>query len=106
MTGDEEATMDITTRDVEWIAQLARLALTETEREAFRHQLSDILTYVEQLKELDTAGVDLTATGASHVNVFREDEPRPSLPLEQVMANAPESADGFFVVPKIIEGKT
>jgi len=97
--------MHITKQDVEYVARLARLALTDTEREAFSHQLSDILTYVEQLNGLETEGVEPTATVLGQANVFREDRPRPSLPVEKAMANAPESADGFFVVPKIIEGK-
>jgi aspartyl-tRNA(Asn)/glutamyl-tRNA(Gln) amidotransferase subunit C len=97
--------MHITKQDVEYVARLARLALTDTEREAFSHQLSDILTYVEQLNGLETEGVEPTATVLGQANVFREDKPRPSLPVEKAMANAPESADGFFVVPKIIEGK-
>lgn len=95
--------MKITTDTVEHVAKLARLEITETEKEAFSHQLSDILTYVEKLNELKTEGVEPTATVLGQTNVFREDKARPSLPVEKALANAPESADGFFVVPKIIE---
>lgn len=95
--------MNITKQDVEQVAKLARLEITEPEKEAFAQQLSGILTYVEKLNQLKTAGVEPTATVPGQTNVFREDQARPSLPVEQAVANAPESADGFFVVPKIIE---
>ena len=95
--------MKITRQDVEHVARLARLEITETEKQAFSQQLSDILTYVEKLNALKTAGVEPTATVLGQTNVFREDKARPSLPVEKALANAPESADGFVVVPKIIE---
>jgi aspartyl-tRNA(Asn)/glutamyl-tRNA(Gln) amidotransferase subunit C len=95
--------MKISKQDVEQVAKLARLEVTETEKEAFCQQLSGILTYVEKLNALKTAGVEPTATAPGQTNVFREDKSRPSLPVEKALANAPESADGFFVVPKIIE---
>lgn len=94
--------MRITKDIVEHVARLARLEITETEKEAFTRQLSDILTYVEQLNELNTEGVEPTATVLGQTNVFREDVARPSLPVEKALANAPETEDGFFVVPKII----
>ncbi len=95
--------MQITKEEVEKVAKLARLELTEVEKAAFTKQLSQILTHVETLKRYDTAGVEPTATVLGRVNVFRTDEVRPSLPVERAMANAPESVEGFFVVPKIIE---
>jgi aspartyl-tRNA(Asn)/glutamyl-tRNA(Gln) amidotransferase subunit C len=95
--------MKISKQDVEQVAKLARLEITEAEKEAFTQQLSGILTYVEKLNALKTAGVEPTATVPGQTNVFREDKPRPSLPVEKAMANAPEQAGGFFVVPKIIE---
>jgi aspartyl-tRNA(Asn)/glutamyl-tRNA(Gln) amidotransferase subunit C len=58
---------------------------------------------VETLKQYDTAGVEPTATVLNQANVFRADAVRPSLPVDRALANAPESAEGFFVVPKIIE---
>jgi len=94
--------MKITKKDVENVAKLARLEITEIEKEAFTQQLSGILSYVEKLNALKTAGVEPTATVPGQANVFREDKSRPSLPVEKAMANAPESSDGFFVVPKII----
>jgi aspartyl-tRNA(Asn)/glutamyl-tRNA(Gln) amidotransferase subunit C len=95
--------MEITKHEVEKVAKLARLELTEVEKTAFTKQLSQILTHVETLNQYDTAGVEPTATVLGQVNVFRADEVRPSLPVEKAVANAPESAEGFFVVPKIIE---
>lgn len=92
--------MKITRQEVEHVAKLARLEITETEKEAFSQQLSGILTYVEKLNRLKTGGVEAVAAGQA--NVFRGDKSRPSLSVEKATVNAPESADGFFVVPKII----
>jgi aspartyl-tRNA(Asn)/glutamyl-tRNA(Gln) amidotransferase subunit C len=95
--------MEISRQEVENVAKLARLELTDLEKAAFTQQLSQILTHVETLKQYDTTGVEPTATVLAQSNVFRADEVRPSLPVERAVANAPESAEGFFVVPKIIE---
>jgi aspartyl-tRNA(Asn)/glutamyl-tRNA(Gln) amidotransferase subunit C len=94
--------VEITTQEVEKVAKLARLALTDSEKAAFAKQLSQILTHVATLKKYDTAGVAPTATVPGQANVFRPDDIRPSLSVESAVSNAPESADGFFVVPKII----
>ena len=94
--------MEITKQEVEKVANLARLALTDNEKAAFAKQLSQILTHVETLKKYDTTGVAPTATVPGQANVFRSDDVRPSLSVESAMANAPESVDGFFVVPRII----
>lgn len=95
--------MRISQEEVEHVAKLARLEITQAEKEAFSRQLSDILTFIEQLKKLNTEGVEPTATVLEQVNVFREDKPRDSLPADRALANAPEQAGGFFVVPKIIQ---
>jgi aspartyl-tRNA(Asn)/glutamyl-tRNA(Gln) amidotransferase subunit C len=97
--------MEITKQEVEKVAKLARLELTESEQAAFTKQLSQILTHIETLKQYDTTGVEPTATVLGQVNVFRSDIARPSLSVECATANAAESADGFFVVPKIIEDR-
>ena len=94
--------MRITREEVEHVAKLARLEITDAEKEAFSQQLSAILTYVEQLRAVDTTGVEPTATVVEQTNVFREDRVQPSLPVEKALSNAPESHDGYFVVPKII----
>jgi aspartyl-tRNA(Asn)/glutamyl-tRNA(Gln) amidotransferase subunit C len=94
--------MKITLKDVEKVAKLARLEVSPAEKEAFANQLSQIVTYVETLKQYDTTGVEPTATVLGQVNVFRDDAIRPSLSVEQALANAPQrEADGFSV-PKII----
>ena len=95
--------MEITKQEVEKVAKLARLEITEAEKEAFAKQLSQILTHVEKLKQYDTTGIEPTATVLGQVNVFRDDVILPSLPVDKALANAPErEADGFSV-PKIIE---
>lgn len=95
--------MQISQQDVEKVAQLARLAVTPAEKDMFANQLSQILTHVDTLNQYDTTGVEPTSTVMGQVNVFREDLPRPSLPAEKALANAPEREADGFVVPKIIE---
>ncbi|TLY30171.1 MAG: Asp-tRNA(Asn)/Glu-tRNA(Gln) amidotransferase subunit GatC [Nitrospirae bacterium] len=95
--------MQISKSEVEKVAKLARLEITEAEKEVFSKHLSSILTYIDKLKTLNTEGIEPTATVLEQTNVFREDNARPSLPGEKALANAPESEDGFFVVPKILE---
>ena len=95
--------MKITQQDVEKVAQLARLAVTPSEKETFAEQLTQILTHVEKLNQYDTAGVEPTSTVMGHMNVFREDIVRPSLPVEKALVNAPERESDGFVVPRILE---
>ncbi len=97
--------MQISREEVERVAKLARLEISEAEKDAFSKQLSAILTYVEQLKRLDTAGVEPTATVLAQTNVLREDRVCPSLPPEAALANAPEQTEGFFSVPQILEDR-
>ena len=97
--------MEISKGQVEHVAKLARLEVSEDEKAMFARQLSGILTYMDQRKELDTAGVEPTATVLPTDNVFRDDDVRPSLPQEKALANAPDQTDGFFRVPKIIEDR-
>jgi len=89
--------------DVRYTAQLARLTLSEEEIEKFQSQLSQVLKYVEKLREVDTTGVEPTAHTNPIYNVFREDESRDWLTAEQALANAPRQANGLFVVTKVIE---
>jgi len=95
--------MKITKEQVEHVAKLARLAITEEETERYSQQLSNILTYIEKLKELDTSKVEPTSHVLPMKNIFREDEVEPSLPREEVLKNAPDRTEEFFRVPKIIE---
>jgi len=95
--------MDITVRDVEHVAQLARLELSDREKELFAGQLGAILRYIEKLNELDTDGVEPTSHVLPISNVMRDDEPRPSWPLDKVLENAPDKEDGQFRVPAVLE---
>jgi aspartyl-tRNA(Asn)/glutamyl-tRNA(Gln) amidotransferase subunit C len=95
--------MKITKEQVEHVAKLARLAITEEEKATFSEQLSSILTYVEQLNQLNTSKVEPTSHVISMQNVFREDRIKESLPREEVLAGAPEASEEFFRVPRIIE---
>ena len=89
--------------DIEKVARLARLELSEEEKETFGNQLEQILTYMGQLNRLDTTGVEPTSHAIPIHNVFREDETTPSFQQEEVLGIAPEEEDGHFRVPKIIE---
>jgi aspartyl-tRNA(Asn)/glutamyl-tRNA(Gln) amidotransferase subunit C len=91
--------MAITRDEVLHVARLARLELTDEEVERFTEQLSAILEAVAKVSELDLSDVDPTAHPLDVVNVWSEDEPRPSLSLDEALANAPERQDGFFKVP-------
>ena len=93
----------ITRAEVEHVARLARLELTQEEKERMAAQLDPILAYVDKLNELDTSGVEPTTTVIPMVSVMREDEVRPSLDQEEALANAPDRVDVFFRVPRIIE---
>ncbi len=92
----------ITQKEVEHVAQLARLDLSEAEKPLFADQLNHILSYVDQLQGVSTEGVPPTASDAHEEQVFREDSPRECLSVEKALANAPESHNGFFVVPNIL----
>ncbi len=91
--------------DREWvkkIAHLSRLKLKEEEIEVFRRQLSDILSFVQQLEELDTSNVEPYIQG-SEETPMREDRKGKTLSQEEALMNAPERENGFFVVPRIVE---
>ncbi len=94
--------MPITTKDVEYVANLAKLELSEEEKKRFQKELDNIITYIDQLNELDTENVPITSHVALLQNVFREDKVLPSLSPDQALANAPEKKDGFFRVPRVI----
>jgi aspartyl-tRNA(Asn)/glutamyl-tRNA(Gln) amidotransferase subunit C len=93
----------ITLAEVEHVARLARLALDADEKERMRSQLDAILGYVEQLRRVNTDGVEPTAHVLPLVNVLRDDEVRPSYPVEAMLANAPDAQGGQFRVPRILE---
>ncbi len=95
--------MAATELDVQYVAQLARLNLTKEEEQKFGAQLGQILGYIAKLNELDVSQVEPTAHAVPLVNVTRPDEIRPSLSNEEALRNAPASANGLFIVPKIVE---
>ena len=95
--------MKISKQEVEHVARLARLELSQEEKDRYAEQLSNILTYIEKLNELDTTNVEPTAHVLDISNVMRDDVPRESLSQEQALANAPDKASGHYRVPKIIE---
>ena len=89
--------------DIEKVAKLARLDLSEEEKVTFGKQLEQILTYMEQLNRLDTTGVEPTSHAIPVHNAFREDETRPSCLQEEVLSISPDQENGHFKVPRIIE---
>ena len=91
--------MAISRDDVLHVAGLARLELTEEEVERFREQLNAILDAVGKVAELDLSDVEPTAHPLDLINVWAEDEPRPSLSVEEALANAPDREGDFFRVP-------
>ena len=95
--------MPLTSAEVEHIAELARLSLTEQEKNLFQDQLSAILDYAAVLQGIDTSAVPPTATVLPLRNIMRDDIVAPSLPTEDVLANAPAAADGYFKVKAILE---
>ena len=93
----------LTKADVERIAALAHLELSESETERFTRQLDEILAYFDRLKQIDTTGVVPTTHPVTSVPVMRADDQHPSMPRDKVMANAPDSdSTGLFRVPKVI----
>jgi aspartyl-tRNA(Asn)/glutamyl-tRNA(Gln) amidotransferase subunit C len=94
--------MKISKEEVLYVAHLARLDLDAESIEKFAGQIDEILGYIEKLNRVDTRGIKPTSHAISLTNAFREDEERGHLDRDRVLANAPESEDGSFVVPKIV----
>jgi aspartyl-tRNA(Asn)/glutamyl-tRNA(Gln) amidotransferase subunit C len=94
--------MTLKREEIDYVAHLSRLALSEGERELFGAQLASILAYVEKLNELDTADVPPTTHVLGLHSVFRDDAERPSTPREAILANAPAQACGCYLVPKVL----
>lgn len=95
--------MRVTAETVDHVAALARLSLTPEERETFARQLEQVLSYAESIQALDTSNVE-PMSHAITSGAFREDTPRPGLPRERVLADAPDAADGLFRVPRVLGG--
>jgi aspartyl-tRNA(Asn)/glutamyl-tRNA(Gln) amidotransferase subunit C len=95
--------MKITRSEVEHVAKLARLELSDSELDTFTEQMDGILSYVDKLKALDTDGIVPTSHAVPMENAFRPDQPADSIGVEAALANAPLRAESFFRVPKVIE---
>jgi aspartyl-tRNA(Asn)/glutamyl-tRNA(Gln) amidotransferase subunit C len=89
-------------KDVQYVAKLARLEVTDQEVAKYTQQMANILEYVEQLNKLDTSNVEPLTHPLDVKNVFRKDELKPSLTQQEVLSNAPEPQSGPFKVPKIM----
>jgi aspartyl-tRNA(Asn)/glutamyl-tRNA(Gln) amidotransferase subunit C len=94
---------EITLDEVKHVARLAHLALSEEELASTGVELNRILEHFRALAEIDTTGVPITSHAIPMVNIYREDVVQRSLPMEQVVANAPDGVDEFFRVPRIVE---
>ncbi len=90
--------------DVAYVAELARLDLSDEERTVFQGQLENIVKYVEKISSVDVQGVEPTMHGREIVNALRDDEVRPSMDRELALANAPRRTENEFYLPKIVEG--
>lgn len=91
------------TEEVKHIAELSRLDFTESQVEDMRGHLSKMLEYFDALDSVDVSDIPPTAHILSAVNVLRNDEVTPSMPNEELMSNAPESRDGAYIVPRVVE---
>ena len=89
--------------EIDHVALLARLKLSDKEKELFSRQVGGIIKYIDKLNEIDTADVEPTAHVLQVKNVFREDKLKPSLPRSKVLQNSPGKDETFYRVPKIIE---
>ncbi len=95
--------MKLSIKDVEYVARLARLEITDKETEKFTAQLNDILGYIDKLNELNTEGVAPMTHAIAVTNAFREDKIVNSIGTENALANAPDGRGEFFRVPKVID---
>jgi aspartyl-tRNA(Asn)/glutamyl-tRNA(Gln) amidotransferase subunit C len=95
--------MTLTIEEVEHIARLARLKLSDEEKSRYREQLSAILEYAARLQDLDTTGIPPTSSVLPPRTVLRADKPGPCLSRDELLANAPDTAAGQFRVPPVLE---
>ncbi len=94
---------DLSRDQVRWVAKLARLELSDAELETMTAQLGKVLDYVAQLRQVDTEGVEPLAHALDVANVFRPDEPAPSLSVSEALANAPRRQQDYFSVPAVLD---
>lgn len=95
--------MAVSANDIRWVAHLARLEFQEGELEPFTDQFNEILKYVDQLKSVDTTGVEPLAHALPIHNVFRDDQVIASLSIDQALANAPDRRGQYYGVPAVLE---
>jgi aspartyl-tRNA(Asn)/glutamyl-tRNA(Gln) amidotransferase subunit C len=95
--------MKLTLEEVEHIAELARLRLSDDEKARYGEQLSDILEYATRLQAVDTSGISPTSSVLPARSVLRSDEPRPGLSLQDALRNAPDTEKDQFRVPPVLE---
>lgn len=95
--------MELDIKQIEQVATLSRIKLTDDEKIFFRDQLTGILGYIEKLNEIDTDNVQPMAYATSIKNVFREDQQTSSFPRQKILELSPLSTNGFFKVPKVLE---
>ncbi|MCR3761592.1 Asp-tRNA(Asn)/Glu-tRNA(Gln) amidotransferase subunit GatC [Clostridium felsineum] len=95
--------MSVSKKDVEYVAELARLSFSEDEKEGLMKDLNSILLYVDKLSELNTDNVDIIVNPYYIENKFREDEVEESMDLKDVIKNAPKNLEEYIVVPKVID---
>lgn len=94
---------EITREEVEHVALLARLRLSDAEKDRLASELSAVLAHFQALQAADTEGVPPTSHAILMENVLRDDVTRPSLPRAELLAAAPEARDEFFVVPRVVD---
>ena len=97
--------MSVSIKDVERIAELAMLKLTDEEKEKYATQLNHILDYMATLNKLDTSDVEPFSHATELTNVFRPDELQPSISTEDALKNAPSRTEQYFKVPKVIDDR-
>lgn len=95
--------MEITKKDIEHIADLSMLSLSEAEIDRYTKDMQDIVSFAEQVNEVDTEGVDISAFALDTYNVFREDEVKSSLDRELLLQNAPSSNGEAYALPSMVE---
>ena len=91
------------TMDIDYVANLARIALTEEEKKLFSGQLGEVLEHIEKMKDLDVSGVEPTAHAFPLENVWQEDVSKDGLSASEALSNAPQQRDQMIVVPKVVE---
>ena len=95
--------MSVSKKDVEYVADLARISFSEDEKQGLIHDLNSVLDYMEKLNSLDTEDVDIIVNPIYIENKFREDQIKPSMTSKDVIMNAPNNLEEYILVPKVLE---